>query len=135
MSFLFDPFILIALGALVVYVCVRGLYKVRRSVLWMWALAIVALLFVWFVAISLYYEKEWFIALAHLFGYSSGRDFMINSGVFNFKYTSPTTDLIAGALFALYPLWLYIGIHCGFILFGRTEKQTGIVGLFFWERG
>jgi hypothetical protein len=56
---------------------------------------------------------------------------MINSGVFHFEYlnTAGLIDAVAVLLFALYPIWLYCGVFIGKLLFGRHERQTGIVGL------
>ncbi|GIU84971.1 MAG: hypothetical protein KatS3mg008_1746 [Acidimicrobiales bacterium] len=45
----------------------------------------------------------------------SGRDWMLNSGVFRFEYRDPppTTHLVAAAIFATYPLWLALGHRLG----------------------
>ena len=44
-------------------------------------------------------------------GATSGRDFMINSGVFRFehRHPSPRTHLAAVAMFCVYPLWVRLG--------------------------
>jgi hypothetical protein len=43
---------------------------------------------------------------------SSGRDLMINSGIFNFESENTTglIDTLAFIQIALYPLWTYIGV-------------------------
>jgi hypothetical protein len=46
-----------------------------------------------------------------LCGAESGRDWMINSGVFNFDHENVDTKghVIAALLFATYPVWLKVG--------------------------
>ncbi len=46
---------------------------------------------------------------------ASGRDWMLNSGVFKFdwKAAGPRTHKISAAIFATYPLWLWLGIRRG----------------------
>jgi hypothetical protein len=36
---------------------------------------------------------------------------------------------VAIVLFALYPVWLKLGIVLGRVLFGRNRRQEGLVGL------
>jgi hypothetical protein len=48
-------------------------------------------------------------------------------------YTNPVGfwNILAFLLFATYPFFLWVGLNFGYILFGRTERQRGVVGLFF----
>jgi hypothetical protein len=131
MSFLLDPLLLLGCGALIVLLRNRLLYRVtRRATKVLGALTLVLF---WVVAGSLYLNLGWFDWVwTWLFRGTCGRDFMINSGVFHFDYvnTAECVDTIALLLFAIYPLWLYCGVFIGKLLFGRHERQTGIVGLF-----
>jgi len=61
---------------------------------------------------------------------------MINSGVFHFdSYTiyhmSEEALLSCGVMYAAYPLWLKLGLEAGHVLFGRSPKQTGLLGVLF----
>lgn len=130
MSFLLDPFLLIGCGALIVLLRNRLLYRVTRRATKV--LGALTLILFWIVAGSLYLDLHWFDWLwTWLVPGSSGTDFMVNSGIFHFNSTrTGWVDTIALLLFALYPLWLYCGVFIGKLLFGRHERQTGLVGLF-----
>ena len=130
MSFLFDPFLLVVCGAVIVWLRNRWLYRVTSH-----ATKIVGgliVVFFWVVAGSLYLNVGWFDWMWLWTGRAvTGRDFMINSCVFGFEYsnTAGVIDTLALVLFGLYPIWLYCGVFFGYLLFGRHEGQTGIVGL------
>jgi len=130
MSFLLDPFLLVAFGAFIVWLRNRLLYRVtRRATPLLCALTLVIF---WFIGGSLYLNLGWFDWMWIWTGRATcGRDFMINSCFFRFEYvnTAGLIDALALLLFALYPFWLYCGIFLGYLLFGRHERQTGIVGL------
>jgi len=130
MSFLIDPVLLVVCGALIVWLRNRLLYRVTRHATKVIGFIVVVLF--WVIAGSLYLNFGWFDWLWLWTGRAvNGRDFMINSGVFHFEYvyTTGLIDTIALMLFALYPLWLYCGVFLGYLLFGRHERQTGMVGL------
>lgn len=130
MSFLIDPFLLILCGAIIVGLRNRLLFRVTHRANEF--LATMTLMIFWIVGGSLYLNMGWFDWMWQWTGQSvSGRDFMINSGIFQFEYvnTFGLVDNVALCLFLLYPAWLYCGIFLGYILFGRHERQTGIVGL------
>lgn len=130
MSFLIDPFLLVVCGALIVWLRNRWLYRVTSHATKV--LGVLTIMLFWVVAGSLYLNLGWFDGLWLWTGRAvSGRDFMINSGIFWFEYTftAGLIDAIALILFALYPLWLYCGVFLGYLLFGRHEGQTGIIGL------
>ena len=130
MSFLIDPFLLLVCGAVIVWLRNRWLYRVTpHATKVLGALTVVGF---WVVAGSLYLNLGWFDWIWLWTGRAvSGRDFMINSGVFAFEHilTPGLIDLLAWVMFALYPVWLYCGVVLGYFLFGRHEGQTGIVGL------
>ena len=130
MSFLFDPFLLLVCGAFIVWVRNRWLYRVTPHATKILGVFTVAVF--WVIAGSLYLNLGWFDWIWVWTGRAvSGRDFMINSGLFAFEFvlTTGVIDVLALVLFALYPVWLYCGIFLGYFLFGRHEGQTGIVGL------
>jgi len=130
MSFLLDPFLLIAFGAVTVWLYNRLLYRLTRHA--KKTLAAITLLIFWVVSVSLYLNLGWFDWIWQWTGWAiNSRDFMINSGLFHLEYVNTVglIDAIAIFLFILYPLWLYCGIFIGYILFGRHERQTGIIGL------
>ncbi|MFH1539884.1 MAG: hypothetical protein ABIH66_13105, partial [bacterium] len=76
------------------------------------------------------FDLPWIEWMWRMCGAESGRDWMINSGVFNFDYknVSEAGHLFCGFMFALYPLWLYVGLHLGRFIFGRHERQDGALG-------
>lgn len=65
----------------------------------------------WGTSISLYLDRRWTQPIATLCRAESGRDWMLNSGVFRFPYkrVGRGTHVTAAALFASYPLWLWLG--------------------------
>lgn len=130
MSFLLDPFLLILCGAVIVWLRNRWLYRISRHATKI--LGSVTVLLFWVIAGSLYLNLGWFNWMWQWTGRAvNGRDFMINSCVFQFEYlsTAGLIDIIAVFLFLLYPGWLYLGILLGYLLFGQHERQTGMVGL------
>mgnify|MGYP000058929624 CR=1 FL=1 len=62
-------------------------------------------------SLSLYFNLEWTRWIWEMCGAESGRDWMINSGVFHFDHreVSPRGHAAAAAIFATYPLWLRAG--------------------------
>ena len=62
-------------------------------------------------SISLYFNMEWTRWLWEMCKAESGRDWMINSGVFKFDHENVSTKghVIGAAIFATYPLWLKMG--------------------------
>ena len=69
----------------------------------------------WAVSISLYANKRWTEPIWRLCRAQDGRDWMLNSGVFRFDHerVSPRTHRVSAAIFATYPLWLYLGYRHG----------------------
>ena len=62
-------------------------------------------------SISLYMNAPWTRWIADMCKAESGRDWMINSGVFKFEHekVSTRTHLLSAAIFATYPMWLHMG--------------------------
>ena len=62
-------------------------------------------------SISLYLDRPWTQRLWEACRAQSGRDWMLNSGVFRFDFrrVGGRTHLVSALLFATYPLWLALG--------------------------
>lgn len=103
MSFLADPPMLFATGA-VIERTVDDPRRARQLEL------ATAALFIG-TSVSLYLERRWTRWLWRLCRASSGRDWMVNSGVLHVDTDrmGPRGHLVAAAMFALYPLWLRAG--------------------------
>lgn len=143
-SFLLDPLLLIGFGILWVGISVRLIYPKSSYRGWIGLFSLLTLIFFWSVSISLFYNLSWVNWMIwfcqHIPPFrppKNGLDWMINSGVLtliNPDKVKSVNDLSTGAkflswvLFLLYPLWLYLGVTLGHILFGRTEKHTGLIG-------
>lgn len=67
------------------------------------------------VSIPLYLDQRWTRPIWRLCRARSGRDWMLNSGVFSFDHerVSSRTHAVSAAIFATYPLWLYLGYRHG----------------------
>jgi hypothetical protein len=64
-------------------------------------------------SVSLYLDARWTAPIWRLCRARSGRDWMLNSGVFKVDAdrAGTPTHLVSGALFATYPLWLWLGLR------------------------
>jgi hypothetical protein len=62
-------------------------------------------------SVSLYLNLEWTRWIWEMCRAKSGRDWMVNSGVFRFdtENMSPRAHAVCAAIFATYPLWLKAG--------------------------
>ena len=69
----------------------------------------------WGVSIPLYLNQRWTRPIWRACRASSGRDWMINSGVLKVDAdkVSPRGHAISAAIFATYPLWLWLGVRHG----------------------
>jgi hypothetical protein len=67
----------------------------------------------WGVSVALYLDQGWTRPVSRMCRAASGRDWMLNSGVFSFEWRKPSarTHAIAGAIFATYPIWLWLGVR------------------------
>ena len=65
----------------------------------------------WGTSVSLYLDRRWTAPIWKACRARSGRDWMLNSGVFRFQYkrNGMTTHALSAAIFATYPLWLWLG--------------------------
>lgn len=103
MSFLVDPPMLMAAGAVIERVAPDERAARRAEV--------VVLATVLGFNTALYLNAPGLRWLWGPVGAKSGRDFMINSGVFRFEHRHPSsrTNVTAFAMFAVYPLWVRLG--------------------------
>lgn len=67
----------------------------------------------WGVSVGLYLEQGWTKPVWKACRAASGRDWMLNSGVFqiDWRKAGVGTHLVAGAIFATYPVWLRLGMR------------------------
>lgn len=74
----------------------------------------------WITSVSLYFNMEWTRWIWEMCGAESGRDWMINSGVFNFDHenVSAKGHALAALMFLTYPVWLKAG-------FALADRKKG----------
>ncbi|MCZ7530215.1 MAG: hypothetical protein M5U31_07620 [Acidimicrobiia bacterium] len=106
MSFLLDPPMLVASGVLIE----RVVPEEKRDL----AEAATMGTFIG-ISVALYLEAPGLGMFWKPFGSTSGRDFMVNSGVFsvNTDEAGWRTDVVSAAIYATYPLFLKLGRHIG----------------------
>jgi hypothetical protein len=111
MSFLIDPPLLYSGGRTYAH-ATRGLEpSVKRD-----TVAGVAYMVVfWGVSVGLYLDHDWTRPVWRMCRAASGRDWMLNSGVLrlDWRRAGPRTHKISAAIFATYPLWLWLGVRRG----------------------
>ena len=108
MSFLIDPPWLYANGRAIAAVADDEAAAAAR-------LGAATMAVFWGVSIPLYLNHRWTRPIWRACRAESGRDWMLNSGVFRFDHerASDTTHKVSAAIFATYPLWLYLGYRHG----------------------
>jgi hypothetical protein len=69
----------------------------------------------WGVSVGLYLDQGWTRPVWRMCRAASGRDWMLNSGVFKFDWQAagPRTHKLSAGVFATYPLWLWLGVRRG----------------------
>ena len=112
-SFLLDPLLLFVTG-----LCASWIIAHRPLHHRPWALKItvaVTLVIYWGTSVSLYFDLEWTRWLWEMCGAQTGRDWMLNSGLFHFEFRQPgwLTHLLSVLIFMTYPLWLALGLALG----------------------
>jgi len=132
MSLVLSPVLFLGLGMLMARVSkMRRVWKRHNRFVWTVGGMLAATLFL--VMVSLMADLAWTRAWLGWLPGSDGPTWMWASGFF-----PPDVRERAGAAwgtviplvaFALMPLWYRLGVGLGFWLFGRSPKQTGIVGL------
>lgn len=119
MSFLIDPPLLVAGGALTGRLIDDE--RNRRVVEWATLGTFLG------TSVSLYCNAPWTNWLARACRAESGRDWMLNSGITRFEHERPhpAVHLLAAALFAAYPLWFRLGVRLGRRAAGRAVTRPG----------
>ena len=110
MSFLIDPPWLYATGRLYGQAAPERLQGRTAA-----ALGAATMAGFWGTSISLYLDRGWTKPIWRACRARSGRDWMLNSGVFRFPYkkVGTTTHVVSALLFASYPLFLVLGHRHG----------------------
>ena len=106
MSFLIDPPWLYATGRTYARAAPEPWQGARGA-----ALAAATMAGFWGTSVSLYLDRGWTRPIWRACRARSGRDWMLNSGVFRFPYgrVGTRTHAVSAALFASYPVWLWLG--------------------------
>ena len=112
-SFLLDPPMLVGSGFLAARIT-RGLSPDRRRQA-RWILGTGTMAVFWITSVSLYLNREWTRWIWEMCRAESGRDWMLNSGVFRFDHrnVSPRTHAVSAGILATYPAWLVLGMRLG----------------------
>jgi hypothetical protein len=112
-SFLLDPPMLLGSGWLAARLT-RGLSpdgrrRARR------ALGVATISGFWMTSASLYLNREWTRWIWEMCRADSGRDWMLNSGIFHLEHPDPRrrTHAVSAAILATYPLWFVVGLRAG----------------------
>jgi len=130
MSFFLDIFLLDIMGIIIAYICKK---RYKQHSLLVYTLSGLFLLIFYIFAIGLWCDY-------HMFGgvIENPTEFMYSSGIFDVPFDSfeelalPENRMwvfLGVFLFCLYPLWLYLGIMSGYLLFGRSPAQKGVLGV------
>jgi hypothetical protein len=109
MSFLIDPALLYAGGRAYAAAVPEDDRTPGRDA----AVAAATMALFYGVSVGLYLEQGWTKPLWKLCRAESGRDWMLNSGVFRFDWrrAGRTTHAVSAGIFATYPLWLWVGMR------------------------
>jgi hypothetical protein len=112
-SFLLDPPMLVGSGWLAAKITRRLSPDRRRAARWFLGFTTVAGFLV--TSTSLYLNREWTRWIWEMCRAESGRDWMLNSGVFHFEHRnpSPATHAVSAAILATYPAWFAAGLRAG----------------------
>lgn len=112
-SFLLDPPMLVGSGFLAERLTRRLKPGRRESALGTLRVATVTVF--WVTSVSLYLNLPWTQWIWKMCRAESGRDWMINSGVFSFEHEkpSPAVHALSAAILATYPAWFAAGVKAG----------------------
>ena len=121
-SFLLDPFLLFITGFCMAWIASKRPPHVRPLIFRL--MFVVTMIIYWGTSVSLYFDLEWTRWLWEMCGAATGRDWMLNSGVFHFDYVHPsiTTHVVSFLIFTTYPFWLILGWVLGTPQLHRGEE-------------
>ncbi len=112
MTFLIDPPLLIIFGYISFVIGNALKHKTQLPI--SKALVIFSFCTIIFTSSSLYLNMGYvdFFWLPFVPAVASGKDLMINSGIFSFESTETAglTDALAFLQIAIYPIWIYLGV-------------------------
>lgn len=133
MAFWMDPFIMLACGIAIAWVAKR-LAPGNDHVVY--ALGALTMLVTYVIAIGLFVNAAVLEPIWTVLGADTGTEFMINGIVLPIADPGMVVaDLgtlglfLSIFIFTTYPAFLALGVVVGRLLYGRTERQEGIVGL------
>ena len=111
MSFLIDPALLYSGGRTYARATRSREPSAKRDL----AVGATYMVVFWGVSVGLYLDQGWTKPLWRICRAQSGRDWMLNSGVFRFDWRNAggRTHKLSAAIFATYPLWLWLGMRRG----------------------
>lgn len=109
MSFLIDPALLYAGGRTYAAVVPDEQRTAGRDA----ALMAAYMAVFWGVSVGLYLDQGWTKPVWKACRAESGRDWMLNSGVLklDWRRAGRGTHAVSAAIFATYPLWLWLGMR------------------------
>ena len=112
-SFLLDPPMLVGSGWLAGRLT-RRLSPGRRDAA-LRTLRVGTITVFWVTSVSLYLNLPWTEWIWKMVRAESGRDWMLNSGVFSFEHEqpSPRVHALSAGILATYPLWYALGVRAG----------------------
>jgi hypothetical protein len=112
-SFLLDPPMLVGSGFLAERLT-RRLKPGRREAA-LGTLRIATITVFWVTSVSLYLNRPWTEWIWRMCRAQSGRDWMLNSGVFSFEHERPSAKVhaLSAAILATYPAWFEAGVKAG----------------------
>lgn len=110
MSFLIDPALLYVNGRAYAHLT-PGSPSARRDA----GVAAATMAIFWGVSVSLYLDHGWTEPIWRACRAESGRDWMLNSGVLklDWRRAGTRTHAVSAAIFATYPVWLWLGMRRG----------------------
>ena len=112
-SFLLDPPMLVGSGFLAARITQGLSPDWRRQARWVLGTGTMAVF--WITSVSLYLDRGWTRWIWEMCRAESGRDWMLNSGVFRFDHrnVSARTHAVSAGILATYPAWLVLGMRLG----------------------
>jgi hypothetical protein len=133
MAFWMDPFIMFGVGLLIAALTKRVAPDNPHV---SYVLGAVTMLITYVIAIGLFVNFAFLEPIWETLGAESGTEFMLNGVVFSIAESGvvwtelgATTMFLSILAFTTYPLYLAVGVGAGYVLFGRTPAQEGLVGL------